>query len=77
MQSSASEIDSSRAERLKIAEKQDRAERETDEKARGKNAKYGGKGEFVHSLNRQAGEIGIGERMKRGRGGLEKIVDGD
>lgn len=77
MQSSASELDSSRAERLKLAEEQDRVERETDEKAREKNAKYGGKGDFVHSLNRQAGEIGIGERMKRGRGGLDKIDDGE
>ena len=77
MQSSASELDTSRSERLKIAEEQERVERVKDEKAREKNAKYGGKGDFVHGLNRQVGEIGIGERMKRGKGGLEKMDDGD
>lgn len=77
MQSSASELDSSRTARLKVAEEQERVERERDDRAREKNAKYGGKGDFVHNLNRQAGEIGIGERMKRGRGGLEKLDDGE
>ena len=77
MQSSASELDTSRTERLKALEEQERVEREKDEKARERNAKLGGKGDFVHGLNRQAGEIGIGERMKRGRGGLEKVGDGE
>lgn len=78
MQSSASEMDSSRTARLQVATEQERVEREKDEKAREKSARYGGgKGDFVHNLNRQVGEIGIGERMKRGRGGLEKLDDGE
>ena len=78
MQSDAAELDVSRTDRLKKIETQERRELEEDESARARSARYGGgKGQFVHGLNRQAGEIGMGERIRRGKGGLEKMDDGD
>ena len=77
MQSNASELDVSRSERLKAIEERERADREDDERARARNAKLGGKGDFVRGLNRQAGEIGIADRMKRGKGGFERISNDD
>ncbi len=72
MQQAASELDQDREKRIAAIAERERAKREEEEKARAKSAKYGGKGDFVHGLHRKAGEIDIGERMRRGRGGLGK-----
>lgn len=77
MQSAASDLDASRADRLAALEVRERAEKEAEERARERSAKYGGKGDFVQGLNRKAGEMDIGERMRRGRGGLERVVSDD
>ena len=77
MQSAASELDIQRSSRLKALEEQERERLEQEDKARERNAKYGGRGDFVHSLNLKAGEMDIGERIKRGRGGLEKGLSED
>ena len=73
MQSSASDLDISRSARLKAIETQEKANLETDEKARAWNAKGDGEGNFVKAMFRQIGDMGIEERVRRGRGGLEKI----
>ena len=75
MQSAATELDQDRAKRIAALEKRDKAEREAEDAARAKAAKYGGKGEFVTSLNRKAGDMSIGERMRRGTHGLERDRD--
>ena len=72
MQQAATELDQDREKRIAAISERERAEREEEDKARAKSAKYGGKGEFVHGLHRKAGELDIGERMRRGRGGLGK-----
>ena len=72
MQGAASELDQDRGKRIAAIAERERLEREEEEKARASSAKYGGKGDFVHGLHRKAGEMDIGERMRRGRGGLEK-----
>ena len=77
MMADANELENARANRLATIEQQERDRREEEEKARGKSSKYGGRGDFVHGLNRKAGEIDIGERIKRGRGGLERGLDGE
>ena len=70
MQTNATELDQDREKRIAaIAEKENR-DKKADELARARSAKYGGRGEFVNGLNRKAGDLNIGERMKRGRQGL-------
>ncbi|MCJ1287910.1 RNA-splicing factor [Xylographa opegraphella] len=75
MQLAASELDHDRDMRLAAMSKREAADREAEEAGRAKAAKYGGKGNFVNGLHRKAGDMDIGERMRRGRGGLEKEKD--
>lgn len=75
MQEAATVLDREREGRINAVENREKIEREMDEAARLKSAKYGGKGDFVNGLNRKAGALNIGERMRRGRGGLEKDFD--
>lgn len=75
MQQAASELDQDREKRIAAIEARENVEREAEEAARSKTAKYGGKGDFVNGLNRKAGALDIGERMRRGRGGLERDLD--
>ena len=77
MMADANELENARANRLAAVEDQERRRKEEEEKARGKSGKYGGRGDFVHDLNRKAGEMDIGERIKRGRGELERGLDGE
>ena len=77
MQSAASELDQDRARRITAIEEREKAERETEDAARARSSKYGGKGDFVTGLNRKAGEMSIGERMRRGTHGLERDRDDD
>ncbi|KAL8794740.1 MAG: hypothetical protein Q9195_002694 [Heterodermia aff. obscurata] len=75
MQSAASELDQDRAKRIAALEEREKAEREAEEAARARSSKLGGKGDFVTGLNRKAGELSIGERMRRGKHGLERTQD--
>lgn len=77
MQADANDLDAVRSNRLAAIEERERVEREAEQKARDRSGKYGGRGDFVNGLNRKAGEMDIGERMKRGRGGLERGLDGE
>lgn len=72
MQENAGELDQARRDRISAAEARDKAEREADEAARAQTSKDGGKGAFVHGMNRRAGEMDLGERLRRGRGNVEK-----
>ncbi|KAI9799308.1 MAG: hypothetical protein M1825_004801 [Sarcosagium campestre] len=72
MQADASQLDEDREKRLAAIAQREREDREREESARMKSAKYGGRGNFVSSLNRKAGDLDLGERMKRGRGALER-----
>ena len=77
MQSAATELDQDRAKRIAAIEEREKAEREKEDAARARSSKYGGKGDFVTGLNRKAGEMSIGDRMKRGTHGLERDRDDD
>ena len=72
MQQAASELDQDREKRIAAIEAREKAERAADDAARARSAKYGGKGDFMTGVNRRAGEIGLGERLQRGKGGLER-----
>lgn len=75
MQQAASELDRDREKRLAALAEQEATDRLAEDTARARSAKYGGKGDFIHGLNRKAGDLDIGERLKRGRGGLERERD--
>ena len=77
MQQAASELDQDRQERLVAIETREKMEQAEDDAARSQSARYGGKGDFVHGLHRKAGALDIGERMRRGRGGLERELGAD
>ncbi|KAI4117846.1 MAG: hypothetical protein LQ345_001995 [Seirophora villosa] len=70
MQQNASDLDLDREKRMAAIAENEAAEREADEAARARSAKYGGRGNFVNGLNRKAGELDVGERMRRGRQGM-------
>ncbi|MCJ1226127.1 RNA-splicing factor [Toensbergia leucococca] len=75
MQQAASELDHDRDKRIAAMVEREKARQEADDAARVRSAHYGGKGDFVNGLNRKAGEENLGERIRRGRGGLEKERD--
>ena len=77
MQTAAADLDQDREDRLRKADENEQREREADEAARAKSAKYGGKGDFVVGLHRKAGELRLDERMRRGRGAYEKSREVD
>lgn len=72
MQQDANELDRQRLERLAAAEEREKAEREAEEAARAQSSKLGGKGAFVGDLNRRAGNLDLSERLRRGRGNIER-----
>jgi len=75
MQAAASDLDQDREQRLKEIEERDRADREADERAREKDSQYGGGRGFTNGLHRKAGDMGLGERMSRGRQGYQRDDD--
>lgn len=72
MQQDASALDVDREKRLAAIAAQEAADREADDKKRAQSSKYGDKGDFVHGMNRKAGEMALGDRIGRGRQGLVK-----
>lgn len=66
------ELERMRAERLAKADAQEAAEREAEEKARAASSKLGGRGAFLTSVSRRAGELDLSERLRRSRGNVER-----
>jgi undecaprenyl pyrophosphate synthase len=75
MRSDASQLDVDREQRLAAIRQREQADAEADDAARQRAAKYGGKGDFVMGLNRQAGQLDLAERMRRSRNGLRADAD--
>lgn len=71
MQSAASDMDQDREKRLASLEREERAAREADERAR----ERGGERGFVNGLHKQAGKLDLGERMGRNRQGYQRDED--
>ncbi|KAK2006770.1 hypothetical protein LZ32DRAFT_75638 [Colletotrichum eremochloae] len=74
MQAAASDLDSDRVRRLAALEEREKAARDADSQARERSSKYGDR-EFVNGLHRKAGNMSLGERMGRGRQGLQRDDD--
>lgn len=75
MQNDASTLDLDREKRLAAIAEKEKADREVEDKARAESSKYGDKGDFVNVLHRKAGEMGLADRIGRGRQGLQKDDD--
>ncbi|QDS72579.1 hypothetical protein FKW77_000978 [Venturia effusa] len=67
MQSSASELEEARNRRLAELEARDKAERENEDRKRQVKGDR-----FTAGLRRQAENVGLGDRIQRSRGGLER-----
>ncbi|CAI0649761.1 unnamed protein product [Colletotrichum noveboracense] len=74
MQAAASDLDTDRDRHLAALEAQEKAAREADNQAREKSSKYGDR-QFVNGLHRKAGNLGLAERLGRGRQGLQRDDD--
>ncbi|RMD40890.1 hypothetical protein DV735_g4240, partial [Chaetothyriales sp. CBS 134920] len=78
MQQDADSLDQQREKRVAEIAARDRADAHSDEVSRARNAKYGGRADFVGSYHKKAGELGLAERM--GRNGVSvgsRNDDGD
>ncbi|KAI1630070.1 Pre-mRNA splicing factor-domain-containing protein [Exophiala viscosa] len=73
MQQDATELDSQREWRLAELAEREKADRERDNAARMKNAKYGGRADFVDRFHKKAGDMTLGQRM--GRNGVSQKGD--
>ncbi|RPB00195.1 hypothetical protein L873DRAFT_1843151 [Choiromyces venosus 120613-1] len=67
MVANASQMNAERAQRLAELSIKEKVELEAEEKARMRSSKLGGKGEFLAGVNRKAGDLDLGERVRRGR----------
>jgi hypothetical protein len=65
MQQDADALDQQREKRLAEIEARDRTAAEKDDAARAKNAKYGGRAQFVDKFHAKAGNMSLSERMGR------------
>ena len=75
MQQAANELDRDRERRIVQNAERDAADQRAEEAGRARSSKLGGKGDFINKLNQQAGDMGLGERMRRGKVGYMKDSD--
>lgn len=75
MQQAASELDKDREQRLTAIDEQERQAREDDDKARKEAEKFGGDRKFINGVRRQVDEMGLAERVGRGKRGLRADED--
>jgi hypothetical protein len=72
MQEAAAELDLNREKRLAALADKEKEEHMVEEEARMKSSKDGSKGDFVNRLNRKAGDLDLAERVRRGKGGMQR-----
>lgn len=72
MQAAASELDQDREKRLAALTDREKATAQREEEGRMQTAKYGGRADFVNGLNRRAGDMTLGDRIGRGKAGMER-----
>ena len=72
MQQAALELDEGRQKRMMAIDAREKIEQAADDAARSQSAKLGGRGSFLNGVYRKVGALGIGETLRRGRGGLDR-----
>lgn len=70
MQQDASALDQDREKRLAAIAQQEQDRREAEDKARAKSSKYTDKADFISGMQRKVGDMGLADRIGRGRQGL-------
>jgi hypothetical protein len=73
MQRDASSLDADREKRLAALAEQEKADREAEDESRAKRG--GDRGHFINGLHRKAGDMGLADRIGRGRQGLRRDDD--
>ncbi|KAH7333335.1 Pre-mRNA splicing factor-domain-containing protein [Rhexocercosporidium sp. MPI-PUGE-AT-0058] len=76
MQQDASSLDLDREKRLAALAEQEKITREAEDKARARSSKYGDKGDFINGLHKKAGNMGLADRIGRGRQGFQRDEQG-
>ena len=73
MQQAATDLDQDREKRLAQIAARDKEDAENEALSRSRNAKYGGRADFVNRLNKKVVDgMDLGERMNREKGGRER-----
>jgi hypothetical protein len=76
MQQAANDLDKDREQRLAAIAEREAAQKAVDDAARERSHKTGGSASFMRGIRQQAGEMSLGEKMRRGGGaGLSKDDD--
>lgn len=76
MQQAALDLDQDRGRRLAALASKDRDAAEKDDLCRARNAKVGGRADFVNGLNRKVmGTMELGDRIGRGKAGMERELE--
>jgi hypothetical protein len=70
MQQDASALDQDREKRLAAIAAQEKLDREADERSRAQSSKYGDKADFVRGMHNKVGDMGLADRVGRGRQGF-------
>ncbi|CZT09301.1 related to pre-mRNA-splicing factor cwc25 [Rhynchosporium agropyri] len=76
MQQDASSLDVDREKRLAALAEQENITHEAEDKARARSSKYGDRGDFVNDLHKKAGNMGLADRIGRGRQGFQRDEQG-
>ncbi|KAL2105638.1 hypothetical protein VUR80DRAFT_7972 [Thermomyces stellatus] len=74
MQQAASDLDRDREQRLTAIEERERQAREDDDRARREAEKFGDR-RFINGVRKKVDDLGLAERMGRGRRGLKADED--
>ncbi|OBT79253.1 hypothetical protein VF21_01856 [Pseudogymnoascus sp. 05NY08] len=72
MQEDASALDQDREKRLAALAEKEKIDRDKDEAARVKSARYSDKADFVNGMHQKVGSMGLADRIGRGRQGLQR-----
>lgn len=75
MQQAASDLDKDREQRLTAIEERERQAKEDDNRARREAEKFGGDRKFINGVRRKVDELGLAERVGRGKRGLRADED--
>jgi len=73
MQQDASALDEDREKRLAALAEQEKAAREAEDQARARSSKYGNNADFVNGMHRKVGDMGLADRIGRGRQSLQAV----
>ncbi|KFY39191.1 hypothetical protein V495_06086 [Pseudogymnoascus sp. VKM F-4514 (FW-929)] len=72
MQEDASALDQDREKRLAALAEKEKSIRDADEMARAKSSKYSDRADFVNGMHQKVGNMGLADRIGRGRQGLQR-----